>query len=111
MKETANYAHFEALNIRAGKIIDVTEAQTKKPTYKMTIDFGDEVGVKTSCGAYKNYSKEELIGKQVIGIVNFEPRKMGPEISEVLVLGIANENGDTVYLTPQSTVPIGGIVF
>ena len=107
MKPTADYSNFEALNIRVGKIIDVADTQTKKPTYKMTIDFGNEIGIKVSCGAYRSYAKEELIGKEVIGVVNFAPRKMGPEVSEVLVLGVANEKGEVKYLTPQSEVQLG----
>ena len=70
-----------------------------------------EIRKKVSCGAYRNYSKETLMGKTVVCVVNFAPKKMGPEISEVLILGIANEKGETIYLTPESDVPLGGTVF
>jgi tRNA-binding protein len=111
IKSTADFANFAALDIRAGRIIQVDDAQTKKPTYRLTIDFGPEVGTKVSCGAYRNYAKDALLGKTVICVVNFGSKKMGPEISEVLVLGIANAAGETVYLTTEQSVPLGGAVF
>jgi tRNA-binding protein len=111
VKPTADFAHFAALDIRAGRIVQVDDAQTRKPTYRLTIDFGAEMGTKVSCGAYRNYPKEALLGKTVICVVNFGSKKMGPEISEVLVLGIANAAGETVYLTTEQSVPLGGAVF
>ena len=107
MKQETNYSFFEVLDIRVGKIVNVEDAQTKKPTYKITVDFGPEISTKISCGAYRNYKKEDLIGKQVIAIINFPPKKMGPEVSEVLILGVANEEGVTLYLTPQLDVSLG----
>lgn len=111
MKKITDFSTFDALDIRAGRVTDVRDAQTKKPTYRLTVDFGSDIGTKVSCGAYKNYPKEALMGKTVICIVNFAPKKMGPEISEVLVLGVANGSGETVYLTTESDVTIGGTVF
>jgi tRNA-binding protein len=111
IKPTADFANFDALDIRAGRIAQVEDAQTRKPTYKLTIDFGPEIGSKVSCGAYRTYAKDDLIGKTVICVVNFAAKKMGPEISEVLVLGIANAAGETIYLTTQQDVPLGGAVF
>ena len=111
IKPTADFGNFDALDIRAGRIVRVDDAQTRKPTYKLTIDFGPEIGTKVSCGAYRNYPKEALIGKTVVCVVNFGVKKMGPEISEVLVLGIANAAGETVYLTTEQSVPLGGPVF
>ena len=111
LKPTADFRNFEALDIRAGRIVQVDDAQTRKPTYRLTIDFGPEVGTKISCGAYRNYPKDALIGKTVVCVVNFGAKKMGPEISEVLVLGVANASGETVYLTPEQNVPLGGVVF
>ena len=111
IKPTAEFAHFDALDIRAGRIVQVEDARTKKPTYRLTIDFGPELGAKVSCGAYRNYPKEALIGKTVICVVNFAPKQMGPEISEVLVLGIANAAGETIYLTTDQSVPLGSMVF
>jgi len=111
MKPTADFSLFSALEIRVGKIVAVDDAQTQKPTYRLTVDFGEQVGIKKSCGAYRNYPKEFLLGKQIIGVVNFVPKKMGPELSEVLVLGVSNENGETIFLTPQHDVPLGAEVF
>jgi tRNA-binding protein len=111
LKSLAYFHNFEALDIRAGRIVKVEDAKTKKPTYRLTIDLGPEVGTKLSCGAYRNYSAEALIGKTVICVVNFGAKKMGPEVSEVLVLGIQNDKGETIYLTTESNVPLGGTVF
>lgn len=110
-KTQADYHSFAALDIRVGKIIKVEDAATKKPTYRMTVDFGPEVGPKVSCGAYRNYTKDELLGRQVIGIVNFAARKMGPETSEVLILGVPSADGGTIYLMPQQDVMLGVEVF
>ena len=111
IKPTADFRNFEVLDIRAGRIVQVEDAQTRKPTYRLTIDFGSEIGTKISCGAYRNYAKEALVGKTVVCVVNFGVKKMGPEISEVLVLGVANAAGETVYLTTEQSVPLGGVVF
>ena len=111
MKEITSFNNFEMLDIRVGKITKVEDTETKKPTYRLTIDFGSEIGLKVSCGAYRNYSKEELIGRQIIAVINFGVKQMGPEKSEVLVLGVKNEKGETIYLTPQSQVPLSAQVF
>lgn len=111
MKTIADFSNFEALDIRVGRIVKVEDAQTKKPTYRMTIDFGPQIGTKVSCGAYRNYSKESLMGCEILAVVNFQPRRMGPELSEVLVLGVPNEKGETIYLTPQTEVALGVSVF
>lgn len=111
MKHTADFLNFDALDIRVGRIIKVEDAQTRKPTYRMTIDFGAEIGVKISCGAYRNYIKESLVGKLIIGVINFAPKKMGIEISEVLMLGVSDDRGQTIYLAPERDVPIGVAVF
>ena len=86
-------------------------ALTRKPTYRLTIDFGPDVGIKRSCGAYRNYPAEALVGRLVIGVVNFAPKRMGPEVSEVLVLGVENSEREIIYLTPESDVPPGAAVF
>jgi tRNA-binding protein len=111
IKPTADFRNFEAIDIRAGRIVRVDDAQTRKPTYRLTIDFGPEIGAKISCGAYRNYPKGALLGKTVVCVVNFAVKKMGPEVSEVLVLGVANAAGGTVYLTTEQNVPLGGAVF
>ncbi len=111
LKKTADFAAFEALDIRVGRITKVEEARTRKPTWRMTIDFGPEVGTKVSCGALRNYAPDFLVGQPVIAIVNFPPRKMGPEVSDVLVLGVPGASGETILLTPQQPVGLGVSVF
>ncbi len=111
IKQVTTFVNFDSLDIRAGKIIDVDNAQTKKPTYRITIDLGPEIGRKVSCGAYRSYAKDYLLGKTVVCIVNLGPKKMGPETSEVLILGIANAQGETIFLTTDSDVPMGSPAF
>lgn len=111
MKPVSDFSNFDALDIRVGRITGVEDAETKKPTYRITVDFGPEIGTKKSCGAYRNYPKEELLGKLVIAVINFAPKKMGPETSEVLILGVPNEKNETIYLTPESEVALGVAVF
>ena len=111
MKAIADFANFDSLDIRVGRIVKIEDAETRKPTYRMTIDFGDQIGIKTSCGAYRHYSKEALVGKLVIGVLNFAPKKMGTEVSEVLMLGVSGTTGEVIYLAPESEVPVGVAVF
>lgn len=111
MKPQAEFKNFEALDLRVGKIVNVEDAQTKKLTYRITVDFGGEIGTKVSCGAYRNYSKNYLMGKQVIAVVNLGTKQMGSEKSEVLILGVPNEKGETIFLTPESEVSLGVEVF
>jgi tRNA-binding protein len=111
LKLTADFSHFDALDIRVGRIVKVEDAATKKPAWRMTIDFGPGIGTKVSCGAYKSYPKESLVGQQVLAVVNFAARKMGPELSEVRVLGVPNEAGETIYVTPQRPVAPGVALF
>jgi tRNA-binding protein len=102
---------FSSLDIRVGRIVSVEDSTTKKPTYRITVDFGSGIGKKKTCGAYRNYTKEELVGKLVVGLINVGVKKMGSEISEFLLLGVANERNETIYLMPQSEVPLGAHVF
>jgi len=109
---TAEFDQFLALDLRIGTIVAAARAQTKKPTYRMTIDFGKEIGTRVSCGAYTNYAAEEIVGKQVVAVINFAPKKMGPETSEALVLGVQNPSGDgTLFLSVDRPAPNGGKVF
>lgn len=110
-KPVAQYTSFGALDIRVGRIVKVEESKTTKPTYRMTIDFGEPIGQRVSCGAYKNYTQEFLTGRQIVAIVNLGTKKMGPEISEVLVLGVPNAKGETIFLMPEQDVALGAEVF
>ncbi len=86
--------------------------EARKQAYKLTINFGDEIGIKKSSAQItKHYTKEELIGKQVIGVVNFSPKQIGPFLSEVLTLGLPDENGNVVLLSPTKKVPPGKKMF
>ena len=107
-----DFSNLANLDIRIGTITKAEPAQTNKPTYRMTIDFGSEIGTKVSCGAYTNYPIDSLAGRRVVGIVNFAPRKMGPELSEALVLGVSDPNSSgTLFLTVDSAAPDGSKVF
>lgn len=111
MKEITSFDAFSSLDIRVGTIIKVEESKTSKPTWKMTIDFGEALGTKVSCGAYTNYQASELEGRQVICIINLGVRKMGPEKSEVLVLGVSHEDSGTIPLTTLQPAINGQEIF
>lgn len=107
------YEDFEKIDVRVGKIIKVEDTDgLKNPSYKMTIDFGKEIGIKISLGQYtKNYSKDDLLDKLVMCVVNFEPKKIGHYVSEALTLGFEDENGGIVFSQPERNVPLGGKMF
>lgn len=107
------YQDFEKVDIRVGEIISAEDfPEAKKPAYKLTIDFGKEIGVrKSSVQITKHYAKEELIGKQIIGVVNFPSKQIGPFISETLTLGLPDGDGGVVLLTSTKNVPKGGKMF
>jgi tRNA-binding protein len=109
----ATIEDFDKLDIRVGKIISIGDfPEAKKPAYKLKIDLGKEIGIKKSCAQLvKNYKKEELKNMLVLCVVNFPPRKIGPEISEVLTLGVPDKNEDCVLIQPQKNVPIGGRLY
>jgi len=110
MKPTAEFSHFEALDLRVGRVVRVEDAETRKPLYRVTVDFGPEIGEKVSCAGYANYPKEELMGRLVVCIINFAPKKMGPETSEIFILGAVDEGGEGIFVTPERDVPLGAIV-
>src|SRR3954463_897802 len=110
----ATIEDFQKLDIRVGKIIEVNDfPEAKKPAYKLKIDFGAEIGIKnSSVQIVALYSKEELVGKLVLGVVNFPPRKIGPFESEVLTLGVPDSEGKVVLIIPdKNTSVIGGRLF
>ncbi|MFI5259709.1 MAG: protein secretion chaperonin CsaA [Candidatus Limnocylindrales bacterium] len=111
MKPVAEFSSFEDLDMRVGRVIVVETSLSRKPTYRLTLDFGSEIGIKHSVGAYRNYAPEDLVGHLVVGVVNFPAKKMGPEVSEVLVLGVENERGEIIHLTTEAKVPLGVKVF
>ncbi len=110
----ATIEDFQKLDIRVGKIIEVEDfPEAKKPVYKLKIDFGSEIGVKnSSVQVVALYSKEELKNKLVLGVVNFPPRKIGPFLSEVLTLGVPDNDGNCVLISPnRGTAKIGGKLY
>lgn len=110
---TIAYQDFENVDIRVGTIVSAVDfPEARKPAYKLTIDFGPDIGIKKSSAQItKHYTKEELIGSQVIGVINFEQKQIGPFISETLTLGTADENGDIVLFRPTKPVPNGNKMF
>ena len=110
----ATYEDFQKLDIRVGEIIAVDDfPEARKPAYKLTIDFGSEIGTKrSSAQLVKYYKKEELIGKKVLGVVNFPPRQIGPFQSEVLTLGVPDEAHECVLIVPdKNAAVVGGKLF
>ena len=107
------HAEFEAVEIRVGTIVDAQPfPEARKPAIRLWVDFGAPVGVKTSSAQLTvHYSPDRLIGRQVLAVVNFPPRQIGPFRSEVLTLGLPDENGAVVLLKPDLKVPDGGRVF
>jgi len=113
LSEPIGFDDFLKVDIRAGTIIEAQPfPEARKPAYKLKIDFGNEIGVKRSSVQITiHYQVEELVGRQVIGVVNFPPRQIGPFMSEVLTLGLADENGHVVLLQPDRIVPNGSRMF
>lgn len=110
----ATIEDFQKLDIRVGKIIEANDfPEAKKPAYKLRIDFGPEIGVKnSSVQIVALYKKEELVGKLVLGVVNFPSRKIGPFESEVLTLGVPDEEGRVILITPDKAgAKLGGKLF
>ena len=86
--------------------------EARKPAYKLRIDFGPPIGVRTSSAqATKHYSKEGLLNRLVVAVVNFPPKRIGPFMSEVLTLGVPDGEGSVVLLVPERDVPVGGRMF
>lgn len=110
----ATIEDLQKLDIRVGKIIEASDfPEAKKPAYKLKIDFGHEIGIKnSSVQIVALYKKEELVGKLVLGIVNFPPRNIGPFSSEVLTLGVPDKDGKVILITPdKADSMIGGKLF
>jgi tRNA-binding protein len=113
MSETIAYGDFERVDIRVGTIVDAQPfPEARKPAFRLSIDFGAEIGVKRSSAQLTvHYRADQLIGRQVCAVVNFAPRQIGPFISEVLTLGMPDDDGSVVLVKPDFKVPNGGRLF
>lgn len=109
----ATFDDFNKLEIRVGRIVDVQDfPEARKPAYKLTIDFGSEIGSKKSSAQIVTlYKKEALLQRMVLCVTNFPPRQIGPFVSEVLTLGVPDGEGNVVLIQPDTQVPLGGKLF
>lgn len=109
---TASIEDLERIDIRVGRIVAVEDfPEARKPAYKLTIDFGELGQRNSSAQITTRYTKAELIGKQILAVVNFPPRKIAGFLSEVLVLGVNDETGNVVLIAPDTEIPIGGRLY
>ena len=110
---TITFDEFLKVDIRVGRIIEAQPfPKARKPAYKLVIDFGPEIGTrKSSAQITMHYTPEDLIGRQVMAVVNFPPRQIGPFMSEVLTLGVPDETGEVMLIAPSQDVPLGGRLF
>jgi tRNA-binding protein len=107
-----DFEDFMKVDIRVGRITSVEDfPEARKPAWKLRIDFGPELGEKRSSAQITNYTREELEGSLVVAVVNFPARQIGPVLSEVLTLGVPDEEGRVILLRPDSEVPLGGRMF
>ena len=108
--DNISFDDFMKVDIRTGRVIKAEAfPEARKPAIKMWVDFGGDIGVrKTSAQVTTHYTPESLIGRQVMAVVNFPPRQIGPFMSEILVLGVPDADGAIVLVTPDLETPIGG---
>ncbi len=110
--ETISWNDFEKIAIRTGTIIEVNDfPAARKPAYKLSIDFGPELGIRTSSAQVtRHYKKEDLLNRQVVAVVNFPPKQIATFISQCLVLGVYDENKDVILLHPDKPVKNGSTI-
>ena len=107
-----DFDQFLAVDMRVGVVTAVDDfPEARKPAWKLTIDFGAEIGIKRSSAQITNYARDELEGRLVVAVVNFPPRQIGPFMSEVLCLGAPDAEGRIILLAPDDGVPVGGRIF
>jgi tRNA-binding protein len=107
MSDLVTFDHFMAVDVRVGQVVAVEDfPEARRPAWKLTVNFGPEIGEKRSSAQITNYTREELLGRLVLGVVNFPPRQIGPFMSEVLVLGTYRDS--TVLLADPSPDAVPG---
>ncbi|KRW97383.1 tRNA-binding protein [Paracoccus sp. MKU1] len=113
MSDRIAWADFEKVEIRVGRITRAEPfPEARRPAFKLWLDFGPEIGErKSSAQITRHYVPDGLIGRQVLAVVNFPPRQIGPFMSEVLVLGLPDEAGEVVLIGPEREVPVGGRMY
>lgn len=106
------FDEFKKFEIRVGKILAVEQLiNAQYTTHKITVDFGNGIGTKVSGARLINYSEKELIGKQIVGLINLPPRQIGKIMSEFLTLGTPDNHNECILLVPEKNVPLGGAVY
>ncbi|MEX0591550.1 MAG: tRNA-binding protein [Xanthobacteraceae bacterium] len=113
IEPTISFDDFRKIDVRVGTIVAAGPfPEARKPSIKLTIDFGPEIGARNSSAQLvKHYKPEQLVGRQVAAVLNFPPRQIGPMRSEVLTLGLPDEDGGVVLIAPDKKVPNGGRLF
>ena len=108
-----SWDEFERVDVRVGRIVEAEPfPEARKPSIKLVVDFGPEVGTRrTSAQLTAHYEPEGLVGRQVVAVVNFPPKRIAGFKSEVLVLGVPDDDGEVVLLSPDTNVPEGGRMF
>jgi tRNA-binding protein len=108
-----SYADFDKVDVRVGRIVQADDfPEARKPAYKLRIDFGPEIGVRSSSAQLtRHYTRESLEGRLVLAVVNFPSRQIGPFQSQVLTLGVPDDEGGVVLVVPDKNVPPGGRLF
>jgi len=107
------YDDFQRVDIRVGRIVRAEPVpEARKPAIKLWVDFGGDLGIKRSSAQItRHYATDALVGRQVIAVVNFPPRQIGKVLSEVLVLGVPDNDGQVVLMVPDQDVPLGGRLY
>ena len=108
-----NFEDFMKVDIRIGRVINVEDfPEARKPSYKLIVDFGEEIGKRKSIAQLvTNYSKEDLINRMILAVLNFPPRQIGSSKSEILIVGVPDEKGDCILIKPDAEVPLGGRLY